>query len=79
MADDDFLRALDALVSDAMAESAARERSQERVLRDVAASEIDPYWRLLVETNRDRLADPRNADLLFPSQVLEVPPPPPRP
>ena len=39
MADDEFLRALDALVSDAMAESAARERSQERVLRDVAAAE----------------------------------------
>ena len=56
----------------------------ERVLADAWQRipddrEIDPYWRLLVETNRDRLADPRNADLLFPTQVLEVPPPPPRP
>jgi flagella basal body P-ring formation protein FlgA len=41
--------------------------------------ETDPYWRVLVEVNRDVLADPENADLLFPGQVLEVPPPPPRP
>ena len=37
--DDEFLRSLDSLVADAVAESAARERSQERVLRDVAAAE----------------------------------------
>lgn len=37
--DDDFLRALDHLVADAVAEEAARERSQERVLRSVAAAE----------------------------------------
>jgi hypothetical protein len=37
--DDPFLRALDAVVADARAAEAARERSQERVLRDVAAAE----------------------------------------
>lgn len=37
--DDDFRRALDHLVADTLAEDAARDRSQERVLRTVAASE----------------------------------------
>jgi nucleoid-associated protein YgaU len=41
--------------------------------------QTDPYWRTLVAANRDVLADPHNADLLFPGQVLEVPDPPPRP
>lgn len=38
--------------------------------------EVDPYWRTLVETNRDRLADRDNPDLLFAGQVLTVPDPP---
>ncbi|MGH9164025.1 MAG: LysM peptidoglycan-binding domain-containing protein [Acidimicrobiales bacterium] len=38
--------------------------------------EIDPYWRTLVEANRSLLRDPTNPDLLFPGQVLTVPPPP---
>ena len=37
--DDDFLRSLDHLVADAVAEEAARERSQERMLRTIASSE----------------------------------------
>ena len=41
--------------------------------------EIDPYWRALVEANRSRLRDPRNADLLFTGQVLALPRPPPAP
>lgn len=36
--------------------------------------EIAPYWRLLVEVNRDRLVDPDNPDLLFEGQELRVPP-----
>lgn len=40
-------------------------------------AEIDPYWRHLVETNRPILRDPANPDLLYPGQVLTVPPPPP--
>ena len=40
--------------------------------------EIDPYWRSLVDANRDRLVgdDP---DLILPGQVFELPPVPPPP
>ncbi len=41
--------------------------------------ELLPYWRLLVEHNRSRLADPANPDLVYPGQVLELPGPPPPP
>jgi hypothetical protein len=34
------------------------------------------YWEQLIEHNRGRLADPDNPDLLFPGQVLELPPTP---
>lgn len=40
-------------------------------------AEIDPYWRVMIETNREILRDPANPDLLYPGQVLTVPPPPP--
>jgi nucleoid-associated protein YgaU len=42
----------------------------------VADAEILTYWRRLVDTNRDGLADPDNADLIFPGQVVELPPVP---
>jgi hypothetical protein len=38
--------------------------------------EIVPYWRLVIEANRSKLADPGNPDLVFPGQQLTVPPPP---
>lgn len=41
--------------------------------------EVDPFWRTLVERNRGRLIDPRDADLVQPGQVFEVPPLPARP
>lgn len=41
--------------------------------------DISPYWRSLVAANRNRLRDPRNPDLLFSGQTLELPTPPPRP
>lgn len=41
--------------------------------------EVDPYWRLLVEENRQRLPDPTNPDLIHPELRIEVPTPPPRP
>ncbi|HET9444059.1 MAG TPA: hypothetical protein VFO65_12095 [Acidimicrobiales bacterium] len=47
--------------------------------RPPSDSETTPYWARLVEVNRSNLADPANPDLLFPGQVLEVPPPPPPP
>ena len=38
-------------------------------------AEIDPYWRRLIEHNRDRLIDPANPDLIHPGQVFETPTP----
>lgn len=38
--------------------------------------EVDPYWRRLVAANRSILRDPDNPDLLYPGQVITVPPPP---
>jgi len=35
---------------------------------------VDAYWRRLVELNRPRLVDPANPDLLYPGQVLVLPP-----
>lgn len=39
-------------------------------------AEIVPYWQRLVEANRGALADPRNADLIFPGQLFVIPPAP---
>lgn len=44
--------------------------------RPVTDHEVVPYWRVLVDENRARLADPANPDLLFAGQALVVPPPP---
>ncbi len=46
-----------------------------RLGREATDTEIDPYWRRLVEVNRYRLVDPDDADLIVPGQVLEVPVP----
>lgn len=37
--------------------------------------EVVPYWERLIEANRAALADPGNADLVFPGQVFTVPVP----
>ena len=42
-------------------------------------AETGPYWRDLVAANRPVLKDRDNPDLLFPGQLLTVPPPPPAP
>jgi hypothetical protein len=52
----------------------------EEILTDVAGHEpteqaIRHYWVQLIETNRRRLADPANPDLLFPGQLLDLPTP----
>lgn len=41
--------------------------------------EITPYWRTLVEANRDRLVDRDHPDLVLPGQVFVLPPVPPVP
>ena len=53
----------------------------ERVLtsawgRAPSESEVDPYWRTLVGANTEVLRDRGNPDLLFPGQVITLPPPP---
>ena len=42
--------------------------------RAMTDAEIEPYWRQLIETNRDRLANPDDPDLIFANQVFELPP-----
>jgi hypothetical protein len=41
--------------------------------------ETDRYWRSLIAKNRAQLVDPRNPDLVFVGQVLDLPPIPPLP
>jgi hypothetical protein len=36
--------------------------------------QIVPYWRRLIEHNRARLVDPGNPDLIYPGQVVSLPP-----
>ncbi len=43
--------------------------------RPVTVAEILPYWQTLIRANRESLADPDNADLVFPGQVFTVPDP----
>lgn len=47
--------------------------------RPVTDGEIDPFWRTLVDANRDRLLDRDDPDLIVPGQVFEIPPVPPAP
>lgn len=60
--------------------SAASETALARAWgRTPSDAEVDPYWRVVVETNRVHLLDPANPDLVRPGQVLLVPAPPPVP
>lgn len=36
--------------------------------------EVTPYWRAVIDANREVLPDPTNPDLLFPGVVLHLPP-----
>ena len=42
--------------------------------RAMTDAEIEPYWHQLIETNRDRLVNPDDPDLIFANQVFELPP-----
>ncbi len=37
-------------------------------------SDVARYWKSLMSANRDRLVDPTNFDLIYPGQVLRLPP-----
>ncbi len=43
--------------------------------RRPADAEVDPYWRALIATNRHRLVDVEDVDLIHPGQVFELPAP----
>ncbi|MBA3654008.1 MAG: LysM peptidoglycan-binding domain-containing protein [Actinobacteria bacterium] len=43
--------------------------------RPPTAAEVVPYWKDLIAANRSRLRDPSNANLVYPGQVLVLPPP----
>lgn len=47
----------------------------EHLGRPVTDAEVAPYWRAVVDLNRDSLADPDNPDLVMQGQVIELPPP----
>ena len=42
---------------------------------EASDEQVVPYWRALIAANRAVLADPANPDLVFPGQVLRLPPP----
>ena len=47
--------------------------------RAPADAEIVPYWRQIVEANRDALLPPGDPDVIYPGQQFVVPAPPPAP
>lgn len=55
--------------------SIAEDVLEEALGRPPSDAEIDPYWRALIETNRHRLVDPADPDLIHPGQVFELPAP----
>jgi hypothetical protein len=54
--------------------SIAADHVAEQIGHAPTDAEIASYWTLLIDANRDRLADPGNIDLLFPGQQLALPP-----
>lgn len=54
--------------------SIAEAALREALGRAPTEAELVPFWRTLVDQNRGVLADPENPELLFPGQVLVVPP-----
>lgn len=51
----------------------ADEIVSDRLGRDASDAEIAPLWTSLIDTNRDRLVDPADPDLILPGQVFELP------
>lgn len=42
--------------------------------RGVSDNEIAPYWQSVIEANEDNLLPPEDPDLIYPGQILDVPP-----
>lgn len=53
--------------------SIAAQVVEEALERQPTDAEVSAYWQVLVEDNRERLANPDDPDLLFPDQVLRLP------
>ena len=53
--------------------SIARHELRGRLGRPPTNAEVDPYWRSLIEANRDRLVEPGNPDLIHPGQTFTLP------
>jgi nucleoid-associated protein YgaU len=53
--------------------SIARHELRGRLGRQPTNAEVDPYWRSLIEANRDQLVDPGNPDLIYPGQAFLLP------
>lgn len=53
--------------------SIAERTLHRRLDRQPTDAETAPYWRRLVDANRDRLVDPDDADLILPGQTLVLP------
>ena len=54
----------------------ARDVESVRRGRPASDREVSAYWRTLIDSNRDLLADRRNPHLVFPGQVFRIPPGP---
>jgi hypothetical protein len=54
--------------------SIAAEEMAQRTGAPPSERQIVPYWRQLIEHNRVVLVDPGNPDLLYPGQVVSLPP-----
>jgi hypothetical protein len=46
---------------------------ERRLGRAPTDTEIDPYWRAVIEANRDRLVDRAEPDIIFPGQRIALP------
>jgi nucleoid-associated protein YgaU len=46
---------------------------EEVLERPAELAEIDPYWRVVIETNRELLSS-GNPDLIYPGEVITLPP-----
>lgn len=53
--------------------SIARHELRGRLGRRPTKAEVDPYWRSLIEANRDRLVEPGSPDLIYPGQTFVLP------
>jgi hypothetical protein len=53
--------------------SIARAELAARLARRPTNAEVDPYWRQLIELNRDRLVHPDDPGLIYPGQTFDLP------